>query len=848
MELFRAGCRWAVSCGFGAIAALVATQGRAGELYLLDYGRPSVLGIQGNRHADIARFGVSDDGRRIAFESASNNLVAGDGNEYSDIYVSDAQSGTLTRFSRRPDGAEPNGRSFEAAISGDGTRVAFQSEATDLVPGSAPGRGVFLSDVASGQIRRLTPSPLPSATATPAYIEGIVVSRSGTRVVFITNAPLVPEDQDDLNDLYGWTEGSNGLQLLSAGANGQPLVGVVDAASAALSADGRYVSFSMRTVASIPDEGGVFVRDLEQPALDRVWGPTSVAVMSTTALSADARFVAFHTYETIAAGDTNNRADVYLFDRVTRTTELISATSGASPQAGGGLFGAISGDGRYVVFGSDASGLEPGGSGTHLYRRDRVAMTTTRLTPAVMGDAGNVAAPALSRDGSRVAFGAPVDGIVIGDDNQRGDVFAIDAGGSVARISQANGMAQPAGATTPHYFTIGTGRAFPLGDAGDTAFASVADNLGPLRKPGVYLGATSGAPLAGVALDQLPDYPDRPVALMLAGASSDGRVLLVRREPFDFTGGWGGPLPDEPWDLWRVGEAGQQRLDTPAAVGIGARTTQAVLSDDGRYAQFVSIAPQDGPGTYVRRLFLHDAQTGVLARIDANEQGVPADRPIQLRSGLSRNGRYSVFVTSAGNLVANDADDSVDLFLRDNQTAQLTRLRHPQSGLTLVGPLGASTDAIAISDDGLQIAFVDTVGEVGEKKILRLLDRTAQRVVDVCAWSVIVQCTEPTMSADGSVLAFTSLTSLLPQDADALHDVYSYRVAQDWLQLESVDAYGESGRGPRSAPRLSASGTSLTFRAIGGGWHTTPRITGDSDWLWKHTNGDAIFDDGLEAN
>ncbi|HSX61237.1 MAG TPA: hypothetical protein VLF18_13640 [Tahibacter sp.] len=848
MDKRSAGRRRAAWCGFGAVAALAAAQARAGELHLLNYGAPPVLGIQGNRHAEVGRFGVSEDGRRVAFETASNNLAAGDSNEFTDIYVTDAQTGALTRVSRRPDGGEPTGRSFDAAISGDGSRVAYQSDATDIVPGAQSGRGVFLVEVANSQTRRLTPAQLPPANGTPAQISGIALSQQGTRAVFITNSPLVPEDQDELDDLYGWTDGSGALQLLSVDANGQPLAGVVDDASAALTPDGRYASFSMRTITGVASEGGVFVRDLEQPLLDCVWGPPLVASMSVTALSADARHVVFSTYEAIVPGDANGRSDVYVFDRVTRTVEAVSVAAGGATGNDDSVHAVISGDGRYVVFGSAATDFEPGVSGPHLYRRDRVAGTTTRLTPSAAGAASWMPQPALSRDGHRVVFDSPSDDLVDGDDNRRGDVFAIDAARSVERISQARGTLQFAGATTGRHFSVGMGRAFPLGDDGSVAFASEADNLGPQRRAGVFRADIAGVAPAEVPLDlQAPS--SWPVSLMLAGASTDGSALLVRREPFDLTGGWGpGQLPSEPWDLWRVDAAGQTRIDTPAAVGIGARTTQAMLSDDGRFTQFVSYVRPPYVTPPHSRLFLHDAQTGLLTRVDANDQGVPADTSIQPRSGLSRNGRYSAFVTGANNLVANDTDGSVDLFLRDNQTAQLTRLRHPQTGAPLIVQARSNTEAITVSDDGLRVAYVDTGGVNGEKQRLQLLDRTAQTLVNVCGNGApgFVRCVEPTLSADGAVLAFAATQALLPHDIDELTDVYSYRPALDWLQLESVDAAGASGRGIRMSPQLSASGESLTFLAIGGGWRTAPQITGDSDWLYKRVAGDAIFYDGYE--
>jgi hypothetical protein len=551
-------------------------------------------------------------------------------------------------------------------------------------------------------------------------------------------------------------------------------------------------------------------------------------------------------YEAIAPGDANGESDVYLFDRVTRAVERVSVATDGAQGNGSSMHATISGDGRYVVFPSSATNFQAGASGMNLYRRDRVAATTTRLTPTLADATSWISPPALSRDGSRVLFDSYVDGLVVADDNRRSDVFAIDTAGVISRVSVADGTPRFAGATAAYTFPIGTGRAVPLGDGGAAVFASAADNLGARREAGVFRADIAGTPLVEVPLDALPDYPVGPIALMLVGASTDGSALLVRREPFDFTGGWGGPLPDEPWDLWRVDAAGTTRLDAPAAVGTGARTTQAMLSDDGRHAQFVSLAPTQAAPPYLWRLFLHDAQTGLLTRIDANAQGVPADRSIQPRSGLSRNGRYSVFVTAANNLVVNDADDSVDLFLRDNQTAQLVRLRHPQTGAPLIHPQWNNTDTIVVSDDGTRVAFVDSVGEFGSSKVLRLLDRTAQTLVDVCGDGIAVHCTEPTLSADGGVLVFTTAHALLPQDVDSWADVYSYRPASGEFQLESVDAVGESGRGPRSAPQLSASGDVLTFRAVGGGWRTAPQITGDIDWLFKRLAGDAIFGDAFE--
>jgi len=829
--------------GFGLFAAVAATA-QAGELYLLNYGPASVLGAQGNRDAQVGRFGVSDDGRYAVFTTASNNLAADDGGAQRDVYLSDRQAGALNRISRRPDGSAPDGDSFDAAISGDGRWIAYLSLASDVLPGGS-GRGIYLFDRDSGTTQRLTPPVLPSTNASPAEISGLVVSTHGERVVFTTDSPLVAADDDVLHDLYGWSRDGGALQLLSVDANGQPLTGVVDAGSAALSAGGAQVSFTMRTVSGIADEGGVFVRDLQQGSVDRVLGPTSVLSQSHTSLSGDARYVALSTYAALLPADVNAGSDVYVFDRQLRQVELISQPVGGVSGSDDSQHAVISADGRYVVFGSSASPFGASVSGAQIYRRDRVAGTTTQITQTASGPSSTryYAAPALSGDGRYVLFDSNDESLVAADDNRRNDVFAVDLAGQTSRVSQSAEAPRIAGASLRGSAAQDVAAAFVLGGDAAVVFASSADNLGPLRRGGAFRTTVGSGTLAEIALDGLTTVSTWPVKQTLAGVSADGSELLVRREPFDFTGGWGGPLPSEPWDLWRVGAGGSLRIDPPAAVGAGARSLQATLSDDGRLAQFVSFIPASGEA----RLFLHDAQTGLLTRIDVNAQGVPADRTIHPRAGLSRSGRYSAFVSAANNLVAGDADNSPDLFLRDNQTGQLTRLRDPAGGAPLVGAV-SNREAIVISDDANRIAFVDSSGEFGQFTHLRLLDRTAARVIEICgSTTTAAHCGELALSADGDTLAFSTSQSLSAEDVDQDYDVYSYRAALDWLQLESRDGAGAAGSGQRTRPQLSASGQALTFRAVGGNWGTTPQITGDVDWLFKRLEGDAIFDDGFDT-
>jgi tricorn protease-like protein len=108
-----------------------------------------LAGIQGNGHSYSPS--ISADGRYVAFESFANNLVVGDGNVTADVFVHDRQTGATTRVSVDLDGVEGNGNSNNPSISADGSFVTFQSDADNLVAGDtniAP--DIFVDDLQAG--------------------------------------------------------------------------------------------------------------------------------------------------------------------------------------------------------------------------------------------------------------------------------------------------------------------------------------------------------------------------------------------------------------------------------------------------------------------------------------------------------------------------------------------------------------------------------------------------------------------------------------------------------------------------------------------------------------------------
>jgi hypothetical protein len=113
-------------------------------------------GVQGNRLSSYnAQF--SADGRYVVFESYASNLVAGDSNGYLDIFVKDLQSGAIQRVSTDAAGVQGNSSSLNAQFSADGRYVVFESYASNLVAGDSNGTtDIFVKDLQSGAIQRVS--------------------------------------------------------------------------------------------------------------------------------------------------------------------------------------------------------------------------------------------------------------------------------------------------------------------------------------------------------------------------------------------------------------------------------------------------------------------------------------------------------------------------------------------------------------------------------------------------------------------------------------------------------------------------------------------------------------------
>ena len=215
------------------------------------------------------------------------------------------------------------------------------------------------------------------------------------------------------------------------------------------------------------------------------------------AISADGRYVAFWSRASnLVAGDTNEEYDVFLRDRQTGTTERVSVDSDGNEANSRSLFSAISADGRYVAFASDASNLVAGDTNEEydVFLRDRQTGTTERVSVDSGGSQsdGRSCTPRISADGRYVAFWSEASNLVAGDtnnfcgaegDDNCADVFVRDRQtGTTERVSVDSAGNEGSGDDLPSLIILilrNPGSPPVTADGRYVAFASQASNLVP---------------------------------------------------------------------------------------------------------------------------------------------------------------------------------------------------------------------------------------------------------------------------------------------------------------------------------------------------------------------------------
>jgi Tol biopolymer transport system component len=429
-------------------------------------------------------------------------------------------------------------------------------------------------------------------------------------------------------------------------------------------------------------------------------------------VSADGRFVAFASLaDNLSGEDRDGTADVFVRDLRTHSTTLVSRATGAAGAAGDGdsligdSFGvSISADGRFVAFRSHATNLsDQDADGTvDVFVRDLQANTTTLVSRATgaagaAGD-GESGGAAISADGRFVAFFSVADNLSEVDGDLTPDVFVRDLQADTTTLVSTLGGAAD-------------GRSFGASISADgrfVAFSSSANNLSP-------------------------DDLDGTVDVFVRDSQTGGITLASRQ-----AGGFG-------------------------AAGEGDSFGGAI-SADGRFVGFDSVANnlsgEDLDGT--RDVFVRDLQSQATTYV-SRQSGASAlaGASDSLVGSISGDGRFVAFTSIANNLSDQDADGTLDVFVRDLQ-ANTTRLVSRAAGAA--GAAGSG----------------DSLGGP--------------------------------LSGDGRVIAFTSVAdNLSDEDADGTYDVFTRELLGDPRPAPPAGGSGGSGPSPVAA---DTSGPAISARTL----------------------------------
>lgn len=574
-------------------------------------------GAPGNGASSLPH--IAGNGRYIAFDSVATDLVPGDGNGVRDIFLWDAQTDAVVRVSVDAAGAEADGASQQAKVSNDGSRVAFESAATNLVAGDTLGlRDVFVKLLDTGVVRRVSVSSGGAQASGNSDIESI--AGNGRSVAFVSAATnLVSGDTNGVTDLFVHTLPSGVTRRANVSASGQQ--GTASAANGSLSDDGGWIIFVSRDdnlVGPLPGYGQVFRKNLDTEAIELLtYGQDGAAIRA--ALSGDGSTACFSSFATdLIAGDVNEALDVFVVAAaVPFIAELASLATPPAPLTAGTQRSAgpdLSADGRYVVFSALGvidtetfieAGMRPP---EQVYRLDRDSGAIVRASSDPAGQSGDAGSDhaRISADGRYVAYQSRAANLAPGDGNGAADIFRFDA----------------------------------------TTGASVLVSL-----------STSGSAGEG----------ERP------SIAADGSVVAFSSAGDDLVAGDGNGHEDVfVWsDVHGLRLISRNTLGQPG----NGDSERAEISGNGRYVVFHSrasdLVADDGNGS--GDVFVHDLLLNSTARVNLSADGVEADAGAD-EPHISHSGRYVVFVSYAGNLVPDDDNDDYDVFLVDRLDGSIVRV------------------------------------------------------------------------------------------------------------------------------------------------------------------------------
>ena len=443
-----------------------------------------------------------------------------------------------------------------------------------------------------------------------------VISANGRFVAFNSFASdLVANDANNTPDAFARDLQMGTTILLSANQFG--MAGNDDSTARSISADGRFValeSFASDLVTNNDANGvsDVFVRDIQTGtttlvSVNRFGTSTGNGYSNLPLISTDGRFVAFDSNASdLVAKDTNGAPNVFVRDMQTGVTTLVSVNRfGTASGNGASSRAAISANGRYIVFVSDANDLVSNNdfnANVDVFVRDTQLGTTTLVSVNRFGTASGNADSGFARisaDGRFVAFHSNSNDLVPNDTNASEDVFVRDM------------------------------------QLGTTALVSI-NRFGSGPGNGVSSQPLISADARYVAFDS-------SASDLVANDTNSTSDVFIR-------------------DL----QMGTTTLVSINRLGTAPGNSYSFLEDisaDAHYVAFISNANDLVPENNVNGtddVFVRDLQTGKTTLMSVNILGTASGNSASMFAAINADGRFVAFQSTANDLVTNDTSTQTD--------------------------------------------------------------------------------------------------------------------------------------------------------------------------------------------
>jgi Tol biopolymer transport system component len=530
------------------------------------------------------------------------------------------------------------------------------------VGGLTNGTGYTFTVVAVNS-RGAGPVSAPTAPVTP-----VTVPSAPTGVTVVAGGV----GQAKLN----WTASSDsggspirGYQVLPSPAGGVTVVAGNTATVAGLSS-GQYYTFAVTAINAVGSSpsaasAAVVVSGLSLASVTSA-GTQGDGVSTESDISADGRYVAFSSAaDNLANGDGNSAEDVFVRDRLTRTTTLVSVdAAGTGSGNGGSVEPSISADGRYVAFTSAAHNLvSPATTHADVFLRD-VVLGTTTLVSQVGGVEGNFgsSAPSISADGSKIAFRSSANNLVSTFTSGANAVYLYDtAARTIAPVSATPTGAQAGGdSDSPSISADGRHVAF-VSTGTDVVTSPPASGIEEVYERDMVTGTTAMVSAVGTSAQGDGFSGD-------AALSADGKYVAFDSRATNLVVGDTNTLPD-------VFVADSAHA-TVTRVDVGPHNTQVpdpgggsadpAISADGLTVVFDSqsaaLVPGDA-GTY-NQVFRVNVASLAVQEVSVSNDGAEGSG-VSGTPRISADGQHVVFESAAGNLVTGDSNTAQDVVVAD---------------------------------------------------------------------------------------------------------------------------------------------------------------------------------------